>query len=58
MQRIRELFGQGLSVINLGLETFAEALGEQGVDVIQVDWKPPAGGRRDLMDILDRLEEV
>ncbi len=57
MQRILDLFSQDLSVINLGLEGFGDALTDQGVDVVQMDWRPPAGGDRDLMKILDQMEE-
>jgi hypothetical protein len=46
---------QILVVINLGLENFAKNLEIQGVDVIRVDWKPPAGGDQKMIDILDQL---
>ena len=42
-------------VINIGLELFAEALKEQGVEVAQVSWEPPAKGDPELMAILDDL---
>jgi hypothetical protein len=44
-----------LIVINLGLKKFAESLDEQHVEVVQVDWVPPAGGDKELMDLLDQL---
>jgi hypothetical protein len=56
MDRILNLFRQDLMVINLGLEAFGEALTEQGVEVVQMDWKPPAGGNAELIELLDRLE--
>jgi len=43
-------------VINVGLELFAESLREQGVPVVDLDWRPPAGGRKHLLDLLDKLE--
>ena len=46
-----------LSVINIGLERFAEDLRKDGVPVIQMDWRPPAGGDRKLIALLDSLEE-
>lgn len=56
---MKDLLGQLLSeplvVINLGLKQFAENLEGQGVDVVQVDWTPPAGGDQELMDLLDKL---
>ena len=42
-------------VINLGLGTFAKSLEEQQVDIVQVDWVPPAGGDKEMMDLLDQL---
>ena len=58
MDKILDLFGQDLKVINMGLDVFADALTRQGLDVTQMEWKPPAGGRKDLMELLDRLEEA
>ena len=42
-------------VINLGLKQFGASLEEQGVDVVQVDWVPPAGGDQEMMDLLNDL---
>lgn len=42
-------------VINLGLRGFAENLELQGVDVVQVDWLPPAGGDEEMIDLLEDL---
>jgi FdrA protein len=47
---------QPLAAINVGLETFAQSLREQGAQVIQVDWRPPAGGNERLMAILRRMQ--
>lgn len=38
---IRPLFGQPLTVLNLGLEIFSRSLQEQGVPLAEVDWRPP-----------------
>ncbi|HID88236.1 MAG TPA: DUF1116 domain-containing protein [Anaerolineae bacterium] len=38
---IQSLFGKSLHVVNVGLRSFAESLEDQGVPVVQVDWKPP-----------------
>jgi FdrA protein len=46
---------QPLEAINVGLESFAESLQAQDAAVIQVDWRPPAGGNEKLMAILDRM---
>jgi len=42
-------------VINVGLDLFAESLTAQGVEVLAVDWQPPAGGKQKFIDILDKL---
>ncbi len=45
-----------LAAINVGLESFAENLLAQGAQVVQVDWRPPAGGNERLMGILARMK--
>lgn len=52
---IPELLNQPIVVINLGLKKFAESLQMQDVDVVQVDWVPPAGGDKEMIDLLDEL---
>ncbi len=44
-----------LAAINVGLESFTESLVAQGAEVVQVDWKPAAGGNEKLMSILERM---
>lgn len=46
--RIVDLFGKPLSVINVGLESMAQSLRDQGAPVTQLDWKPPARDARHL----------
>ena len=53
--KVDQLLGKPLVVINLGLRRFAESLEEQKVEVIQVDWIPPAGGDKAMADLLDQL---
>lgn len=53
--KIDELLQNPLVVINLGLSKFSESLEEQQVEVVQVDWVPPAGGDQEMMDLLDQL---
>jgi FdrA protein len=48
---------QPLAAINVGLESFTESLMAQDAPVIQVDWRPPAGGNERLMAILERMRE-
>ena len=52
---IDDLLQKPIIVINLGLKKFAESLEEQQVEVVQVDWVPPAGGDQELIDLLDQL---
>jgi FdrA protein len=52
---IQKLLTEPVVVINLGLKKFAENLEVQEVEVIQVDWTPPAGGDQELIDLLDQL---
>jgi FdrA protein len=46
-----------LAAINVGLESFTESLIAQDAPVIQVDWRPPAGGDERLMSILERMRQ-
>ena len=48
---------QPLAAINVGLESFTASLTEQGAPVIQVDWRPPAGGNERLAGILARMKK-
>lgn len=52
---LRFLNEEPISIINLGLEKFANTYKEYGVDVIHVDWKPPVELEEDLSDILDLI---
>ena len=55
---INELFDHPPRVINIGLEGFARDLQAQQVEVVQVDWSPPAGGDPDLSMLLSRLTSI
>lgn len=44
-----------LKVINVGLEKFSDELEKLDVQVIHVDWQPPAGGNKNLADLLSKL---
>jgi FdrA protein len=50
------LLATGPRVVNVGLARFAESLRGQHVPVIDVDWRPPAGGDRTMLDLLEKLE--
>ena len=55
VKKINQLFEEELVVINMGLETFAENLLKEKVKVLQMDWRPPAGGDKKLMALLEKL---
>ncbi len=42
-------------VVNVGLSLFADAVARQGFDVVNVDWRIPAGGDPDVVAALARL---
>ena len=52
---ILKLLNEPMVIINLGLKKFAENLDEQDTEVVQVDWTPPAGGDKELIELLDSL---
>jgi FdrA protein len=54
---LETVFGQSLRVINLGLDLFALELHAAGVQVVHVDWRPPAGADPHLAALLERLDE-
>ncbi len=53
--KIRALLEGPLRIVNIGLESFAAELATQGVDVVQVEWSPPAGGNPKLADLLAKM---
>ena len=46
---------QQVRVINMGIDSFSEDLKKAEVPVIQMDWRPPAGGNKKLIALLDSL---
>jgi len=53
---LQGLFASELRVVNLGLASFAETLRATATPVLDVDWRPPAGGDIELLRVLDLLE--
>jgi len=53
--KLEELLQQGPVAINIGVYDFADSLRSQGVEVVHVNWAPPAGGDTDLIELLDKL---
>ena len=52
--RLNELFKtQRLTVINIGVKAFADAVAKQpDTEVIQVNWRPLASGDKEMQDML------
>ena len=44
-------------VINLGLESFAHQLKDEGIELVHVDWSPPAQGDIELASLLSKLSD-
>ncbi len=51
------IFTEPLRVINIGVEGFAEDLTAAGVEVVQLDWRPPTGGDARLTSLLASLQD-
>ncbi len=56
MTKLNDFFGKEVKVINLGLPSFSDDLKAQGVEVVQTDWRPPAGGNKKIQELLDKIE--
>ncbi len=54
---IPKIFEEPLKVVNLGLSMFTDTLRAEGVEVVHVEWRPPAGGDARLANILAALED-
>ncbi len=55
MDEQMQLFQGTIVVINVGIQDFGRALEAQEVQVIYVEWAPPASGDQEMMDLLDEL---
>jgi FdrA protein len=49
-------FQSPFSAINVGLESFYDSLKAQEARVVQVEWRPPAGGNEKLMALLAKMK--
>ena len=52
---LKQLLSIGPVAVNLGLREFAESLRLQDVEVVHVDWSPPAEGDQEMIELLDKL---
>lgn len=57
-EKILNLFRSELVTVNVGPKLFATALENQGYKTLHVEWKPKAGGDKEMQKILDLLGGV
>jgi hypothetical protein len=50
-----ELLGSEVKVVNVGLEGFVKDLKDCDIDVVHLDWAPPAGGDPEMATLLAKL---
>ncbi len=53
--KLDDFLQDGPLAINIGVYDFADSLKIQGVEVVHINWTPPAGGDPDLIELLDKL---
>ena len=53
--KLQEMLDNKPVVINIGVRDFAESLEDQQVEVVHVEWVPPAGGDREMAELLQKL---
>ncbi len=54
-EKALKLFRSPLVVVNVGPKSFATAIEKQGYEAVQVDWKPLAGGDKQMQELLTIL---
>jgi FdrA protein len=52
---IQRLLADDVKVVNVGLEGFVGDLRDCGIEVVHVDWSPPAGGDPKMAALLAKL---
>lgn len=58
MSKINELFTSKIHAINVGIEFFKDDIVKQNASAAHLEWKPPGGGKPELIAALDRLENA
>jgi FdrA protein len=54
-EKIKQLLNAPMVAVNVGVKSFSDNLEKQNVEVVHVNWRPPAGGDHEMMDILEDL---
>lgn len=57
MNKINQLFNTKLNVINVGIATFFSDLKTNNTEVLQVNFRPPAGGDKKVLDLLSKFKK-
>lgn len=58
MSKINELFTSKIHAINVGIEFFKDDIKKQNADAIHLEWKPPGGGKPEIIKALDSLDNA
>lgn len=56
VQYKRKLFGRSLKIINIGSEIFLKSFEQQKLEAVQVTWRPPVGGDKELARLLEEIK--
>ena len=51
----KKILGIRLKIINIGVRAFYDDLKRQNIDVVHVDWQPPASGESELVKLLKKM---
>ena len=54
---VKDLFSQELKVVKLGLKSFHTDLKSQGITAVHVNWKPKAGGKKNMLNLLSKISK-
>ncbi len=55
---VNDLFNQELKVVNVGLKAFHTDLRSQGITAVHVNWKPKAGGKKNMLNLLSKISKT
>lgn len=53
--KVNVLFTKKIQIVNFGIQSFYNDNKKQGVPSVHVDWKPVAGGNKELASLLDDI---
>ncbi len=52
---VKDIFGKKIKIVNIGSPSFTKDYERQNVEYVHLDWRPPAGGNKELIDALNTL---